>query len=242
MLEYLREVDAPTSPLCRDREVTFSGVEETQVVRPSSPVKGLLRCGFFGLRAASPSPMVLKEASLSSKGNDPIPEFGFIGRVFLGSSSVSPSSPVVSPIIGVAKLGIHSLAATFLPSSQVCISHSNGAAMMETQKDPFNSSISTSQLWYTRRVKEKVAKQLYKNKDLLVKAVADIPVVGEGRVSDAMNLASVVGLSWGGVDQKLQGMLTVIDEPVVEASVPKVKGMRELKNLDCSISPVKGQC
>jgi hypothetical protein len=39
------EVDAPASPLCRDREVTFSGVEETQVVRPSSSAKGLLRRG-----------------------------------------------------------------------------------------------------------------------------------------------------------------------------------------------------
>jgi hypothetical protein len=29
---------------------------------------------------------------------------------------------------------------------------------------------------------------------------------------------------------------------VVEVSAPKVKGMRELKNLDCSISLVKGQC
>jgi hypothetical protein len=61
--------------------------------------------------------VVLKEASLSSKGKDPIPEFGLIRRGFLGSSSVSPSLPVVSPIIGVAELGIHSLAATSLPSS-----------------------------------------------------------------------------------------------------------------------------
>jgi hypothetical protein len=83
---------------------------------------------------------------------------------------------------------------------------------METQKDPFNSSVSTSQLWYTRRVKEKVAKQLSKNKDLLVEVVGDISVVAEGRVTDAMNLASVVGLSWGGEDIKLRDMLTVIDE------------------------------
>jgi hypothetical protein len=53
----------------------------------------------------------------------------------------------------------------------------------------------------------KVAKQLIKNKDLLVEAVGDIPVVAEGRVTDAMNLASVVGLSWGGEDIKLRDML-----------------------------------
>jgi hypothetical protein len=64
------------------------------------------------------------------------------------------------------------------------------------------------------------------------------------RALDAMNLAPVVGLSWGGGDKKLRDLFFVIDkrELVVEASAPKVKGMRELKNLDCSISPVKGQC
>jgi hypothetical protein len=110
------EVDASASPLCRDREVNFFGAEETQVVRPPSSAKGLLQCGFFGPRAASPSPMVL-EASLSSKGKDPIPEFGLICRGFIGLSSVSPSLLVVSPIIGVAELGIHSPAATSLPLS-----------------------------------------------------------------------------------------------------------------------------
>jgi hypothetical protein len=39
------EVDASASPLCSDREVTFSGVEETQVVLPSSPAKDLLQRG-----------------------------------------------------------------------------------------------------------------------------------------------------------------------------------------------------
>jgi hypothetical protein len=45
------------------------------------------------------------------------------------------------------------------------------------------------------------------------------------------------------VKTKLRDLFSVIDkrEPKVEAPVPKVKGMMELKNLDCSISPVKGQ-
>jgi hypothetical protein len=93
---------------------------------------------------------------------------------------------------------------------------------------PINSSISMSQLWYTRRVKEKVTKQLNKNKDLIAEAVDVIPMVGEGRVANALNLAPVLGLSWGGEDKKLRDL--------VEAYVPKVKGMRELKNLE-----VKGQ-
>ena len=71
------------------------------------------------------------------------------------------------------------------------------------------------------------------NNDLIAEAVGAFPVVGEDRVANALNLAPVLGLSWGGKDNKLWDLF--------EASAPKVKGMRELKNLDCSISPVKGQ-
>jgi hypothetical protein len=81
-------------------------------------------------------------------------------------------------------------------------------------------------------VKEKVAKQLNKNKVLISEAMGAILVVGEDRVANALNLALVLGLSWGGEDKKLRDL--------VEASVPKVKGMRELKNMDCTISPAKG--
>ena len=64
-------------------------------------------------------------------------------------------------------------------------------------------------------------------------AVGVIPEVGEDRVADALILAPVLGLSWGGEDKKLRDL--------VEATVPKVKGMRELKNLDCAICLVKGK-
>jgi hypothetical protein len=106
----------------------------------------------------------------------------------------------------------------------------------ETRREsgtPTNSSVSLSQLWYTRRVKEKVAKQLNKNKDLIAEVVGVIPVVEEDRVANALILAPVLGLSWGGEDKKLRDL--------VEASVPIVKGMRELKNLNRTISPVKGK-
>ena len=124
------------------------------MVRSSSPAKSLIRRGFFGPRAVSPSPVVLKEVSLSSKGKDPIPEIGLICWGFLGSSSVAPSLPVVSPSSGMAKLGLQSPTAAFLPSSQVCtsfstISLSDGVDVMESQKEsgtPIKSSVSTSQL------------------------------------------------------------------------------------------------
>jgi hypothetical protein len=185
------EVDepvSPSSPSCRDNEVTLSGAEDLQVVRPSAPAKSLLRRGFLGPRAV-PSPTVVKEVMPVRKGKDPTPEEG--------SSS----------------------GATVLLSAQVC--------------SPSNSSVSMSQLWYTRRVKEKVAKQLNKNKVLIAEAVGVSLVVGEDRVANTLNLAPVLGLSWGGEDKKLRD--------IVEATVPKVKGMRELKSLDCTISPVKGK-
>jgi hypothetical protein len=70
--------------------------------------------------------------------------------------------------------------------------------MKETRRESgtsTNSSISLSQLWYTRRVKEKVAKQLNKNKDLIAEVVGVIPVVEENPVANALNLAPVLGLS-----------------------------------------------
>jgi hypothetical protein len=85
--------------------------------------------------------------------------------------------------------------ATVLLSSQVCLS-SDGDVVMEPRRErgtPSNSSISMSQLWYTRRVKEKVAKQLNKNKVLIAEVVGVIPVVGEDRVANALSFGVVLG-------------------------------------------------
>jgi hypothetical protein len=88
--------------------------------------------------------------------------------------------------------------------------------------------------------KELLALQLNKNKELLAEVVVDTLVIGEegysNKVLDAMNSAHTVWMSWGGDDKKLLDLFSVMDK-----REPKVKGMRELKNLECSISPVKGQ-
>jgi hypothetical protein len=136
----------------------------------------------------------------------------------VGSSVPATSVPVISP------------GTVVLPSTQVC---SSSGGTVVTEPIPIISSISLSQGWYNRRVKEKAAKQLNKNKEVTTEAAGVIPVVGEDRVADALNLAPVLGLSWGGEDKKLRDLVEVI--------VPKAKGMRELKNLDCAISPVKGK-
>jgi hypothetical protein len=72
---------------------------------------------------------------------------------------------------------------------------------------------------------------------MLAKIVVDIPVEGVEGCSKTVNFASVMGMSWGGDDKKLLDLFSVMDK-----REPKVKGLRELKNLDCSISSVKCQC
>jgi hypothetical protein len=49
-----------------------------------------------------------------------------------------------------------------------------------------------------------------------------------------IGVASVAGMTWGGDDNKLLDLLSARER--------KAKGMRELKNLDCPMSPVKSQC
>ena len=103
------------------------------------------------------------------KGKDPTIE--------VGSYVPTISAPVIPPVIFSSlpedKQG--SPVAVVLPSLQVC-SSSDGTDV--TEHIPINSFVSLSQLWYTWRVEEKVAKQLNKNKELIAEAVGVIPMVG----------------------------------------------------------------
>ena len=72
---------------------------------------------------------------------------------------------------------------------------------------PSYSFVSKSQIGYARRVKEKLAKQLHKNKELFAEVVADTSEKGEENYSevvlDAVKFASSMGLSCGeGDDEK----------------------------------------
>ena len=90
-------------------------------------------------------------------------------------------------------------------------------------------------------MKEKIAKQLHKNKELFAEVVADNSEKEEENYSevvlDAVKFASSVGLSYGeGGDKKsLLNLFSNIEEKR-EPYTSKVKGMRELKNLECSIN------
>jgi hypothetical protein len=95
------------------------------------------------------------------------------------------------------------------------------------------SGISKPELEYFRRVKEKAAKQRSKNKELLVEDLDDGVQGYSNEVHRTMKMASVMGVTWGGEDKKMLDTLAVRER--------KAKGLRELKNLDCSVSPVKSQ-
>ena len=106
-------VDFPASPLCRDREDSFSGpadsvfspvTKETLVKADRIPslAKGLIRRGFFSPRAVPPSSLVVMEASMSSQGKEevpvkadkiPVPEKGLIHQGCFGSKIASPPMP-----------------------------------------------------------------------------------------------------------------------------------------------------
>jgi hypothetical protein len=97
--------------------------------------------------------------------------------------------------------------------------------------------VSKSQVVYARRVKDEVSKQLLKNKELLVEVVVDIPAEGYSKeVICTMNFAPVVGLSWVGDDKRMLNLLSGIKKEKRKLAAPKVKGKRELKNLEYSLN------
>jgi hypothetical protein len=131
-------------------------------------------------------------------------------------------------------------ASTALPGVKDTASIPDGAATLGrniSQSFDSNSGISKSELGYFRRTKEKVAKQLNKNKELLTETMFASPGEGEEghskEVHMMMGVASVCGMTWGGDDNKMLDLLS--------ARELKTKGLRELKNLDCPMSLAKSQ-
>jgi hypothetical protein len=79
--------------------------------------------------------------------------------------------------------------------------------------------------------------ELIKNKELIADKVANMPTEGYPKeVIRTLNFAPVVGLSWGGEDKRMLNLLSEIEKEKRELAAPKVKGKRELKNLECSLN------
>jgi hypothetical protein len=159
----------------------------------------------------------LEEAQVEVVRNS-APVMGLLRRGFLGLRSPSPAP---SSLGCKAALVNGSVSSPTPEVSQVCSS-------------PSVAPMSMSQLAYSQKVKEKVAKQLHKNKKLLVEAVVDIEVGAKGyskAALDVMKFAPVVGMTWGDEDNKLLDMVFALDKrkPSFEVSTSKVKGMRKLR-------------
>ena len=177
----------PTSPAV----VSVSpAVEEAPVKtnRKSSSAKGLLQRGLLWSINVSPSPALgAKEYSYT------VPKLGPLTTRSQTSTTTHPSN--------AAELG-----------KRLHISQPG----MTDSCAPIYSFVSKSQQGYSWRVKNKIGKQLNKNKKLLAKVVAETPVVEvEGYsevVLDAMDLAPTLGLSFGGDEKRLLNLFSDIEE------------------------------
>jgi hypothetical protein len=150
--------------------------------------KGLLRQGFLGSRNASLSLPAVKEASPSIKGS---------------KSVVKESQVCTSLKKHAAELGLR-LSEPF-------------PHMLEGGA-PIYSSFSKSQIGYTQRVKEKMARQLQKNKGLFAEVAGETVEKGvenhSEAVQEAVKFASIMGLSCGegGDEESLLNLFSTIEE------------------------------
>jgi hypothetical protein len=187
-----------------------SEIVPAKAVRILASEKRLLHRGFLGSKNASHPLPAMKEASSSVKGSKAVVEESLV------YSSLKKHA---------AELGLR------LSEPFPCMSE--GGA-------PICSTISKSQIGYARRVKEKIAKQLQKNKDLFAEVVVETEEKGAENYSevvlDVMKFASTMGLSCGkgGDEKSLLNLFSKIEEQ--EPYTTKVKGKRKLKNLECSIN------
>jgi hypothetical protein len=137
-------------------ESLAKATSQAKSARNSSPVKSLIRRGFFGLR-------------------------------------VTPSAPTSAALSALPR--VKRTAST--PEGATALGRSLSQTVVSTP------AVSKSQLGYFRRVKEKVAKQLSKNKELLAETI--FASLGEGvegypeEVHKVLGVASMVGMTWGGV-------------------------------------------
>jgi hypothetical protein len=202
----------PVSSMPRIGDLTVSSVDKVEA--PVSPVNVSSVEGPAVVSAipVGASAVPAKEGEsvkiVSAKG---LLRRGFLGAKNDSSSSLSEMKEVFSPEKGSKAVN---------EVSQVCAS-------------------SKKHEGYARRVKEKFAKQVHKNRELFTEVVADTSEKGEENYSevalDALKFASNMGWTSGEGDEKnLLNLFSKIEEE--RKPTIKVKGKRELKNLECSIN------
>jgi hypothetical protein len=191
-------------------EVTQQGCAHVSSVKtPISPVEGPVGISVIPVGvSAVPAKEGESVKVVSAKG---LLRWGILGAKNDSSSSLSDMKEVFSPEKGSKAVN---------EVSQVCSSSKKHGG-------------------YAWRVKEKFAKQVHENRELFTEVVADTSEKGEENYSevalDALKFASNMGWTCGEGDEKsLLNLFSKIEEE--RKPTIKVKGKRELKNLECSIN------
>jgi hypothetical protein len=232
----------PASPLSRDRDrdspaalvsLTFSpevvpastppdGVSSGTLVVPSVVVAPAMGC--VGLPVSPPvfpvGVLVSPTEGVASISPVEAPvSLGLVGDAPASELVVALSDRNSIPAKGLIRRGF--FGPSGIPHSQPEDDGSKGAPGL-------SSSVSKSQMGFSKRRKDKLAKQ---------------PPYSE-EVLQAMKLAPFMGISVSGKDEnKSLALLSAIDKEHKkdaaavkrEAATQRVKGLRELKNLDCSM-------
>jgi hypothetical protein len=232
----------PASPLSRDRDRDSPAALESSkfspVVVQASPIPdgvsgGILvvtndvvapAMGYVGLLV---SPIVFSEGVLVSPTDGVACISPMEAPVLLGTIGEAPASELVAALSDRNPIPAKGLICQgfFGPSG---ISHSQPEDDGSKGAPVLSSSVSKSQLGFSQRRKDKLAQQ---------------PPYSE-EVLQVMKLAPFMGISVSGKDEnKYLALLSAIDKEHKkdvaavkrEAATQRVKGLRELKNLDCSM-------
>jgi hypothetical protein len=196
-------------------------------------------------------PVEVGSSSVAVLSNDPepsvpvsasspvVPVSAQISSVAPVSAQTSPTSPSLdSKIVPVKKKGSSE------PENSMIRRGFFGPSSASPKIPSLTQNLSEDSMTLAQLAK--VAKQFQNNKELLAESVSVSQVGTKGyskTVLDSMKFAPVVGMTWGGEDNKMLEMFSDYEKRKhsAEVSTPKVKGLRELKNLDCTLSSVKCQ-
>jgi hypothetical protein len=186
-------------------------------------------------------PVEVGSSSVAVLSNDPEPSVPVSASspVVPVSAQTSPSSPSLdSKIVPVKKKGSSG------PENSMIRRGFFGSSSASPKTPSLTQNLSEDSMTLAQLAK--VAKQFQNNKELLAESVSVSQVGTKGyskTVLDSMKFAPVVGMTWGGEDNKMLEMFSDYEKRKhsAEVSTPKVKGLRELKNLDCTLSSVKCQ-
>jgi hypothetical protein len=215
--------------------VLSEGCLEATIGNGSSPARSLEVSEAVLGAVDDGCPVEVGSSSVAVLSNDPepsvpvspvVPVSAQMSSVAPVSAQISPTSPSLdSKIMPVKKKGSSGPENSMIRRGFFGQSSASPKTPSLTQ-NPSEDSMTLAQL-------AKVAKQFQNNKELLAESVS-VSQVGtkdySKSVLDSMKFAPVVGMTWGGEDNKMLEMFSDYEKRKhSEVSTPKVKGLRERK-------------